>query len=57
MKRSYKYIQEMEKELNAVEKQIRELEKQEEWSDADGQLHDELNDHKEWLEKQYWENA
>jgi hypothetical protein len=57
MKRSYQYIQEMEKELDAVEKQIRELEKQEEWSDADGRLHDELNDHKEWLEKQYWENA
>ena len=55
MKRSYKWIQEMEKELDKVEAQIRLLEKQEEWSDADGRLHDELNDYKEWLEQQYWE--
>ena len=55
MKRSYKWIQEMEKELDEVEAKFRLLEKQEEWSDADGRLHDELNDHKEWLEQQYWE--
>ena len=57
MKRSQKWYLDILRQLDEVEVRIKNLEQVEEWTEADGYLHDELHEEKKWLENQYWEAA